>query len=121
MKNKITTDKSATHTPGPSWTVIAATRNREAYLDVRGAVECIGAISSHPMADSIGARRSVALVPVTHLGREQVDARLIAASPELLDAAEELIASLAWEEKRSGTTYSGADKLRAAIAKAEGK
>ena len=42
------------------------------------------------------------------------------AAPGLLSAAKALLASLAWEEKRSGTTYNGADGLRAAVAKAGG-
>jgi len=53
---------------------------------------------------------------------ETVDnARLIAAAPDLLAAAEAVLASLGWEEKRSGTTYAGSDKLRTAIAAARGE
>ena len=51
----------------------------------------------------------------------KADRALIAAAPDLLDAAKMLLASLAWKEKRSGTTYNGADSVRAAIAKAERK
>lgn len=44
-----------------------------------------------------------------------------AASLDLLDALKDLVSSLDWEEKRSGITYSGIEKSRAAIAKAEGR
>ena len=46
---------------------------------------------------------------------------LVNASPDLLAAAEAVLASLGWEEKRSGTTYAGSDKLRTAIAAAKGE
>jgi hypothetical protein len=39
---------------------------------------------------------------------------------ELLAAAKTLVASLKWEEGRSGTTYSGYEQAKAAIARAEG-
>ena len=49
------------------------------------------------------------------------DARLIAAAPDLLEAAKVLISSLVWERKRSGITYAGGEMLEAAIVKAEGR
>jgi hypothetical protein len=48
------------------------------------------------------------------------DALLVAAAPELLAAIEELVHSLEWEEKRSGTTYFGFEAAKAAIEKAKG-
>lgn len=47
--------------------------------------------------------------------------RINAAAPDLLAALETLIASLEWEENRSGTTYNGFDTARRAIAKAKGE
>ena len=41
--------------------------------------------------------------------------------PDLLAAMRILVASLNWEEKRSGTTYNGWEEARAALAKAEGR
>ena len=52
---------------------------------------------------------------------EEANARLIAAAPDLLEAAKVLISSLVWERKRSGITYAGGEMLEAAIAKAEGR
>lgn len=52
--------------------------------------------------------------------RQRANARLIAAAPEMLEALGELVASLDWEEKRSGRTYAGYENAKAAIAKATG-
>ena len=52
---------------------------------------------------------------------EEANARLIAAAPDLLEAAKVLISSLVWERKRSGITYAGGEMLEAAIVKAEGR
>ena len=49
------------------------------------------------------------------------NARLIAAAPDLLWACVKILASLEWEEERSGTTYCGYEDLKAAIAKAKGE
>ena len=51
--------------------------------------------------------------------RDEANARLIAAAPELLEACKELVHSLEWEVKRSGTTYFGFEAAKAAIKKAE--
>jgi hypothetical protein len=53
-------------------------------------------------------------------GERESNAQLIAAAPDLLEGAEMILNALAWEEKHSGTTYNGADTLRAAVAKAKG-
>ena len=54
------------------------------------------------------------------LDEEVANARLIAAGPTMLEALKRLCDSLAWEENRSGTTYSGYESAKAAIAQAEG-
>jgi hypothetical protein len=51
---------------------------------------------------------------------KRCNAALIAAAPALLEALKGLVSSLEWEERRSGTTYSGYDSAREAIARAEG-
>ena len=48
-------------------------------------------------------------------------AALIAAAPAMLEALQRLCASLAWEETRSGTTYSGYESAKAAIRSATGE
>ncbi|MDD5534062.1 MAG: hypothetical protein PHC52_14820 [Syntrophales bacterium] len=47
--------------------------------------------------------------------------RAVNAHDALVDALGTLVASLSWEEKRSGTTYHGYEMAKAALAKAEGK
>ena len=46
---------------------------------------------------------------------------LHAAAPAMREALAALVASLTWEEKRSGTTYHGIEQARAALALAESK
>lgn len=50
----------------------------------------------------------------------RANASLIAAAPALLEALKRLCDSLAWEENRSGTTYSGYESAKAVIVQAEG-
>lgn len=49
------------------------------------------------------------------------NARLIAAAPAMLEALQRLCDSLAWEENRSGTTFSGYESAKAAIRAATGE
>lgn len=88
------------HTPGP-W---AQTYSKNPQI--------VGTVSGKDIA-STSARN----VP---LAQSEANARLIAAAPEMLEALQTLVESLTWEEKRSGTTYSGLEDARAAIAKATG-
>jgi hypothetical protein len=77
-----------------------------------------------PGGEEYGARKFVATVPDTVWGSAKANAEFIVlacnAHADLLAALEMLVASLEWEEKRSGITYNGFDSARAAIAKARG-
>lgn len=54
-------------------------------------------------------------------GNAEANARLIAAAPELLEAAERAIVSMESREKQIGVISPSATALRAAIAKARGE
>lgn len=86
------------HTPGP-WYVYGP------------AAECVA-------TDALGERGVLVATAALHGTDYRADARLIAAAPDLLEAAREALDAL----RRSGGTIDGtvADMLAAAVAKAEG-
>ena len=57
---------------------------------------------------------------VAQRARDQVE-HLQEINAELLAALQAIIASLEWEERRSGLTYNGYETAKAAIARATGK
>ena len=106
MNNKQTGRKEGTHTPGP-WTV------------------CGPRIEAH---DRDGLPFAIAEVwsGTRTTPREDADARLIAAAPELLEAANLALRAIdpTGESKKDdvgGPLFLSAKALRAAIAKAEGR
>ena len=98
------------HTPGP-WTLgtRAAYQNRD------------DPVFWH--RDVVNGSKTIRVAKVSGVGEDRAEANacLIAAAPDLLEAAKVLISSLVWERKRSGITYAGGEMLEAAIVKAEGR
>ena len=96
----------AGHTPGP-WRTVGGGVIADSY-GWKGAIIAPAGTITHKDLDN-GMYDNL---------RGEANARLIAAAPDLLEALQTLVASLDWEEKRSGTTYAGHDAARAAIARA---
>lgn len=92
----------AQHTPGP-WT-------HEGQGDITG-------IENDPSIGCVGKVDVACVYLRTVPGRTEANARLVAASPELLDALELLVAGI---ESSVSETFIPLAKARAAIAKATG-
>lgn len=108
------TTSTAQHTPGPDClthliALKAAADEVQPLSDYRGNFAALAAVCE---LDAAIAAVLADIAPfVDH-------ARARAAAPELLAALQGIVASLTWEEKRSGTTYAGYARARAAIRKA---
>ena len=88
---------------------------------VRPNREAEGVVSEHNGAPfTIGTEDGLHVASVRPQGpNTEANAFLLSLAPDLLVAAETLVASLHWEEVRSGTTYNGYEELRSAVSKAK--
>lgn len=118
--NTTTTPTNAKHTPGPwAWDTVQAIEETN-----EGKKKIVEYAEVHHDQDDGGRdyicrcwglkkdREGIFDIPDD---RAETNARLIAAAPAMLEALIRLCDSLAWEENRSGITYSGYESAKAAI------
>lgn len=102
------------HTPGP-WRVASS----DECKDMNSTMAVVTGTQNSIIVVANAWKTDDQIPSIASDSQATANARLIAAAPELLEACKELVHSLEWEVKRSGTTYFGFEAAKAAIKKAE--